>query len=232
MNIKIIFLLILFINIIIPNIPSEPIKNNIIINDENNLNIQPGDILFRQIENTTITDHSLLYIDFNSNNKTYLFIEAKCFFGFDHVTKKEYSKDELLSGNFRKFARVKNINETQKQNAIDFAIFQLGKPFDHGFFHHDKNYNPYDIDDKNSSKWYCTELVWAAYYNCNYSPEKKIFGFGIDIDNNGWKKDSFGNSMVWPHNIILDDDTKIYYLREKITLDTIFTNYFEIINLI
>jgi len=240
LNKKITLIVIIFlsINLIIPvissysNIPDNnnlrniyyKYFNNIIFNiklnniDKNNLNLEQGDILFRQIENTTITDHSLLYINYSNINETYLFVEAKSYHGFDHVTKKEYTKDELLSGPYKKFARVINSNETQKQNAVDFVLSQIGKPFDHGFFHHDKNHNPTDTKDQNSSKWYCTELVWAAYYNCNHHPNKKIFGNGIDIDNNGWKKDSFGNSMVWPHNILYDDDIKVYYLREKIKI--------------
>ena len=82
LNIKLISLFLLIINILIPTTtPNYNLNSDEIINNEinNNLNIQPGDILFRQIENTTITDHSLLYIDFNSLNNTYLFIEAKCF---------------------------------------------------------------------------------------------------------------------------------------------------------
>ena len=66
-----------------------------------------------------------------------------------------------------------------------------------------------------ANKWYCTELIWAAFYNCNHTPDKYIFGEGIDIDHNGWKKDSFGNCMVWPLNIILDSNTRIHLLRRK-----------------
>ena len=63
--------------------------------------------------------------------------------------------------------------------------------------------------------WYCTELVWAAYYNCNHSPEEKIYGQGIDIDRNEWRKDSLIYSMVWPNNIIRDDDVEVFYLRKN-----------------
>ena len=109
------------------------------------------------------------------------------------------------------FARIKTANSTQKQNAINFTKRQLGKKFQGGFFgiFADKNYNPNDIDnDALANEWYCSELVWAAYYNCNNPfPEEEpeggyTYGDGIDIDRNGWKKNILDHTAVWPNEII------------------------------
>ena len=63
--------------------------------------------------------------------------------------------------------------QNQKQNAIDFIKRQLGKRFQNNWTN--KNYNPEDVEnDTYANEWYCSELLWAAYYNCdNPFPEKK-----------------------------------------------------------
>lgn len=48
--------------------------------------------------------------------------------------------------------------EDSKQAAIAFAVDQIGKPYDWSFL--DKGSDGKDLD---SSEWYCSELVWAAY---------------------------------------------------------------------
>jgi hypothetical protein len=109
------------------------------------------------------------------------------------------------------FARVRNANSYQKNNAINFTKRQLGKKFQGEFFgiNADKNYNPEDIkNDTFANEWYCSELVWAAYYNCNNPFPKEepkngyIYGNGIDIDKNQWKKNVFGHTVVWPKEIL------------------------------
>ena len=52
--------------------------------------------------------------------------------------------------------RVKDANETQIDNAIAFIIAQLGKPYQ---VEYAKSYSP------DSPNWYCSELIWAAYYH-------------------------------------------------------------------
>jgi len=56
------------------------------------------------------------------------------------------------------------------QAAIDFALKQKGKPYDKNWTQ--KNSNP------DSSSWYCSELVWAAYYNqgvnLEYTPDPYV----------------------------------------------------------
>jgi hypothetical protein len=171
-----------------------------------------GDILFQFSQ--YIPMHCILFKQYNSTNKTYEFIEANSEYGVRRIF---YSENELNNTIiYKKFARVKNANATQKQNAILFAESQIGKEFELNFLFHNKNNIPNSPDDPFSNSWYCTELVWAAYYNCNHSPEEKIYGQGIDIDRNEWRKDSLIYSMVWPNNIIWDDDIEVFYLRENL----------------
>lgn len=57
-----------------------------------------------------------------------------------------------------KFLRVNNTSEMQRNKAVNFCISQLGKPY---FVY------PGATASANNSSWYCSELVWAAYYNQN-----------------------------------------------------------------
>lgn len=84
--------------------------------------------------------------------------------------------------------RVDTTDEA-KLAAVDFAIHQLGKPYDIGlaFWPGTKN--------ENSTAWYCSELVWAAYLHQ-----------GIDTDDTpGYSKTYWRN--VAPTELADDDDT-------------------------
>ena len=66
------------------------------------------------------------------------------------------------------FATVKNINESQRKAAVDWAIGQIGdnnfqKCWGNGSWW--ANSNPNDKNDPDSNNWYCAELIWASYYN-------------------------------------------------------------------
>jgi hypothetical protein len=69
-----------------------------------------------------------------------------------------------------------------KEAAISFAEAQVSKPYDMNWRQKDP--------DPNSLSWYCSELVWAAYYNQ-----------GINIE---YTPDS---SAVTPYEIFVDDHT-------------------------
>lgn len=170
--------------------------------------LEPGDIAFRTVSN--IIDHCLIYVEYLPNNDTYKLIEANMTTGvhYRYLTKKTLEGEE-----YNLFARVKTANTTQKQNAIQFAIRQLKKPFDKYYTEHNKNYNPNDPNDPYSDWWYCSELIWAAYYNCNHHPDEEIYGEGIDIDRNEWKKDWLIYSTVKPTDILRDDDTRVFFLK-------------------
>jgi uncharacterized protein YycO len=175
------------------------------------VDLKPGDILF--CVSQYITMHCLIFKQYNSTNEMYEFIEANSEKGVRRIFYSENTLNNIII--YRKFARVKNANETQKQNAILFAESQIGKEFEWNMFFHNKNNIPMNSNNTFSDVWYCTELAWAAYYNCNHSPEEEIYGEGIDIDRNEWRKDSLIYSMVWPNNIIWDDNIEVFYLRKN-----------------
>lgn len=52
--------------------------------------------------------------------------------------------------------RVSSANSTQKNNAVNFCIRQLGKNYSLDFA---------KDSSENEKDWYCSELVWAGYYN-------------------------------------------------------------------
>jgi hypothetical protein len=70
-----------------------------------------------------------------------------------------------------KYAKIVDASVEQKQKAVEWALTQLGQPYQSKYIN--KNYNPYDNKDLYSNEWYCTELIWAAYKNQ-----------GIDLDQN------------------------------------------------
>lgn len=176
--------------------------------------LEPGDIAFKHPDIfpdyfPTIIDHCLLFIEFNKSTGEYIFIEA----GIHNscVQYRNETKENILGKMWGPFARVRNANSYQINNAINFSKRQLGKKFQGEFFgiNADKNYNPEDIkNDTFANEWYCSELVWAAYYNCNNPFPKEepkngyLYGDGIDIDRNQWKKNIFGHTVVWPKEIL------------------------------
>jgi len=53
-----------------------------------------------------------------------------------------------------------------------------------------------------------------------WNHHKKIYGEGIDIDRNEWEKDSLIYSMVWPEDILKDDDIELYRFSKHKHHDT------------
>lgn len=83
-----------------------------------------------------------------------------------------------------------------KDNAIQFAIGQEGKAYNwHWWTKH---------SDPDSSSWYCSELVWAAYYNQ-----------GIDLEYH--PETTVVVNPVSPIEIFKDDD--IYIVNQHLTHD-------------
>lgn len=188
----------------------ETSNKEIIMKSSKISDLEPGDILFHISQYITI--HCLIFKQYNITDNLYEFIEANS----DHGVRRIFYSENTLNNTiiYKKFARVKNANSTQIQNAILFAESQMGKQFEWDMFFHDKNYIPNESKYPFSKTWYCTELVWAAYYNCNHTPDEKIYGEGIDIDRNEWRKDSLIWSMVWPNDILWDEDTEVFYLHK------------------
>jgi len=90
----------------------------------------------------------------------------------------------------------------KKQNAINFAKDQEYKPYDWHWY--EKSVDP------DSLSWYCSELVWAAYYHQNINLDYKDKDGGIV-------------SPVSPFEIYMDDDT--YVVSENVKNKGIFKNY-------
>lgn len=203
----------------------ETSNKEIIMKSSKISDLEPGDILFHISQYITI--HCLIFKQYNITDNIYEFIEANS----DHGVRRIFYSENTLNNTiiYKKFARVKNANSTQIQNAILFAESQMGKQFEWDMFFHDKNYIPNESKYPFSKTWYCTELVWAAYYNCNHTPDEKIYGEGIDIDRNEWRKDSLIWSMVWPNNILWDEDIEVFYLRKIINHNPPIKTIFDIL---
>jgi uncharacterized protein YycO len=75
--------------------------------------------------------------------------------------------------------RVRNATSTQIDNAIDFIIAQLGKPY---------SVQPIKNANADNPDWYCSELIWAGYYHQ---------GIYLDVDDN----DNYG-SPITPREMI------------------------------
>ena len=192
--------------------------------NQNLSRLEPGDIAFKHPDVfpdffPTIIDHCLLFINYDNKTGEYVFIEASM---VDSKVQYKYeTESELLGPFYGPFAKVRYANETQKQNAIDFAKKQLGKSFQGEWIN--KNYNPEDTkNDPYADEWYCSELLWASYYNCNHPfPEEKpvdgyVYGEGIDLDRNGWKKNIFNYSIVAPREILYNPlKIQLYYLSNS-----------------
>jgi hypothetical protein len=188
--------------------------------DENNLSksfindpfynkLKPGDIIIYLPGRSVQYGHCRLFKGYTPFTRKYMIIES-----FYHVIKYKCRLFGLMFPYhlFRYdgivIVRV-NATAEQKQNAIKFAENQVGKRFDFDHDKENKNFDPKDPNDPNANKWYCSELVWAAYYNQ-----------GIDIDYNGWEKDiqdKKGNnySFVSPLDIIADDDVQVMKIWER-----------------
>jgi len=179
MNNKIIS--ILFILIFTIYLMLNPISANINIFDNIKINKQPilpdnfkiGDLIF--IESISFFhnicnswDHVAMYI---GNNQ---FIEANDYSsipppigGTCGVQITPLWKYKLWT-QYCAFGTVKNINQSQRQAAVNWAKEQIDignfqKCWGNGSWW--ANSNPNDKNDPNSNNWYCAELIWAAYYN-------------------------------------------------------------------
>jgi uncharacterized protein YycO len=173
-------------------------------------NLKPGDIMFETVYTFLIYVHTLMFIRYDAKNDSYIFIEAPA----NSVVRYEsFSLEEISDPSHYKFGRVQSASEQQIQNAILFAERQLGKRFQIEFLW-PKNCDPTDTSDIYADAWYCSELIWAAYYNCNHHPDEEIFGDGIDIDYNK-------GPFVKPRDIRRDLDVKVFFLKDLSFYDRI-----------
>lgn len=174
--------------------------NFIVIANENNFKnsevpdyVQRGDIVFMDAEDYSSywaipgysNDHAAIYLGHDYLDGSY-FINA-CGQGVSIVN---YDFFDSFLENFT-YYKVKNANTSQIEGAINWAEDQLGAKYQCffpqlfnpkwwyiGMFElGEKCTDPENKSVKTADRFYCSELVWAAYYNQ-----------GIDIDQNGWEK--------------------------------------------
>ena len=159
--------------------------------------VKKGDIIFMDAKSDVVgtqwlrpghsNDHSAMYMGRDYRNGNY-FRHASSG-GVGNTTLEQYC---LWCENFTLWY-VNNANESQREYAINFSESQLGEKYQY-FFGSPKHQNTsenkeFGTKDNNpngtkntSHRWYCNELVWASYYNCNGE-----IGDGIDIDVNNWE---------------------------------------------
>ena len=144
----------------------QPIYNNI-------RELQKGDILFCQhTEREFGKIHCAMYI---GDEK---FIESMPFYGV-RISRAE---DIAPFWNLYFYGYVKNANEEIIENAIDWACRQQECRYQYLQFQHSiANFQSEDKTDPFSNRWYCSELIWAAYMNAsnksiNLGNPKRIHG--------------------------------------------------------
>ncbi|RLF39355.1 MAG: hypothetical protein DRN12_07095 [Thermoplasmata archaeon] len=139
-------------------------------------------------------DHCALYI---GNN---LFIEAFPYrprplrLNWCGVVISPLWKIKLWATNIT-YGHVETASKEQRIKAVEWALARLGRPYQ--FYTFLSNYNPHDPNDIFSNRWYCSELVWAAYYNQ---------GINISYSFNPSEKENY----ISPLDIKIDDDIKMY----------------------
>jgi uncharacterized protein YycO len=167
--------------------------------DSESLNI--GDLLFCDINTEVLTymrevapgysnDHSAMYI---GNDRFIHAIPSMLFVSLPSgVCIWSLSEIETYFTNIV-FAHVTTASESDRLNAVEWAKDRLGRPYQYRQWVKSANCNPYDPDDKYSDRWYCSEIIWAAYYNQNNQK--------IDLCKNNW---TYGGRVYVSH--ILGDD--------------------------
>jgi len=161
------------------------------------LPLKVGDLLFmdnKGDDNDVMiglyNDHVVLCVD-NTTPGNELFIQA---YGNVNYCNFSYLTGQWEIGGWDTFliARVKGIQPWQIDDAVEWATHRIGEPYQHWELSNwtvEKWYTPNDPEHPNSTGWYCSELVWAAYYNIE---PKGTF----DIDNNEWAKHPYGKACV------------------------------------
>ena len=150
--------------------------------------LEVGDLVFCELAFYNLDpgwDHVAMYIGDNS------VIEATL--GGDGVVR--YNTLSNMSSYMKAmcFGSVATANTSQQQAAVEFARSQIGKPYQYLDLLQ-PGINRLKDPDTNASAWYCSELVWAAYYNQ-----------GINIDMRGTLQ-----GAVMPSEICWDDDVQMH----------------------
>ena len=158
--------------------------------------VKKGDILFEGRGGAYITGHiaiveGIFYSE--QQNQYYIrIIEATSYGVIRSVV-----DDDRYDSRLGVFLRVPNTTANIIDNAVDFCISQLGKPY----------YLDFMLDlEENQPDWYCSELVWAAY-----------FRNGIDLEN----RSSLSEPGITPRDIlsgIFDGRVEQIHDREAVNI--------------
>jgi cell wall-associated NlpC family hydrolase len=174
--------------------------------------LKPGDILFCDVKpkivdklknigidsliniNGFSNDHCAMYIGYNRfiESAPYRFNIFKM--KIIGVVISPFWKIKLWATNFT-YAYV-NTSQKIRNDAVDWAKTLLGQPYQ--FLGGYANPNPSDPSDGKSNYWYCSELIWASYWNQNF---KLIIDYGYYQHNASsilYLKDA--NQVVWYDN--------------------------------
>mgnify|MGYP003759223731 CR=1 FL=1 len=117
--------------------------------------VKKGDLIFEAKGGFGITGHIAIVegIYYSSaHNQSYIrIVEA-----IDKGVVRSVLDDERVNDKDVTILRVSDATSSQINSAVSFCIGQLGKAYKLDFA---KDISP------NEKDWYCSELVWAAYYN-------------------------------------------------------------------
>jgi len=168
--------------------------------------LQPGDILFVEARpwvdwwtgfDNDGWDHVAMYIGDD------LFVEATDYPGSSCVRITPLWVFNLWAESVA-FGTVTPATGAQRLAAVEFALSQLERPYQHADICWWANADPDDPEDFFSDWWYCSELVWAAYLNQ---------GINIDADPAPPPPEEGGDGIhLWvsPQELADDDDVDLY----------------------
>ncbi len=161
--------------------------------------LKKGDLIYEPEAGWSITGHTALVVDI-AYDATYqqeyvLVVEAVSHAGvcYGVLTPNRFNSLKPI------IKRVKTATQAQINSAVDWACNQVGKDY---FL----NLTTKDADPNNRN-WYCSELVWAAFY-----------WQGIYLDQND--NEETGGSVVMPHEINADADLTTIMQHGKTTTIT------------
>lgn len=182
--------------------------------------LKPGDIVVFFYHNIDLAEHSVMYI--GARNGSDCFIESSLPGKYSTIDGVKITDMKTMWNKHYEhrwiYASVVTATEAQKEEAIKWCESKLGekfqriplpgikRPFDNWAKtteRYDPHYFPfYKLIKNNYNKWYCSELIWAAYY---FISDGKI-----DLDCNGWSRITFGIPAVVPWEILVDNDVIQY----------------------
>ena len=171
------------------------IYNNITVPDC----IEVGDLMLMDIGSNNVSEKYKIPGPYNEHSAIYIGNNTLCDASemFHVVCTFDYSVFYHDQKNFV-FLRVRTASETQRHAAAAWAVSKIGTPFQDIF-----QFPWFGLKIANTSRpipttdaFYCSELLWAAYYNQ-----------GIDIDYNEWRFPQW----VTVDDILRDNDIEIIY---------------------